>query len=85
MPSAPVTPKMLEQLQVLQRAGATSLQSALGPYDGKPFNAGVLSRLVTCGWAEAKTLRAGAGGGLGSQKTVYWLTPAGLSEAERLP
>lgn len=85
MPSVTVTPKMLEQLKVLQRAGATSLQSALGPYDGKPFNAGVLSRLVTCGWAEAKTLRAGAGGGLSSQKTVYWLTPAGLSEAERLP
>lgn len=85
MAAPPVTPKMLEQLKVLQGAGATSVQTALGPYDGKPFNAGVLSRLVTCGWAEAKTLRAGAGGGLGSQKTVYWLTPAGLDEAERLP
>ncbi len=80
-----MTPRQIQQLDALAAAGATSLTTAIGPYDGHPFNNMVLGRLQSMGLAESKVIRAGSmrGNGLrsGGQQTVYWLTPAGLTKA----
>lgn len=82
-----LTVRQIQQLDALAAAGATSLKTAVGPYDGHPFNNMVLGRLQSMGLAESKVVRAGSlrGNGLRSsgQQTVYWLTPAGLTKAQQ--
>lgn len=84
-----LTHAQVEQLQALRAAGAFSLQTAVGPYDGAAFfNNMVLGRLQTLALATSKVLRAGADRGngrtLSGQQTVYWLTDAGAAVAKEL-
>ena len=82
-----LTIRQIEQLDALAAAGATSLTTAVGPFDGHPFNNMVLGRLQSMGLAESKVIRAGSlrgdGRRSGGQQTVYWLTPAGLTKAQQ--
>lgn len=78
-----LTENQQRQLQALRYAGALTLASAVGPFDGaRYFNNMVLGRLQNLGLTSSKVLRAGSrradGQTNGSQQTVYWLTPAGL-------
>lgn len=76
-----LSPAMKAQMVALRDHGAVSLQSALGPYDGRKCEPTLMARLARRGLVESKTLRAGASGSMGGQKTVHWLTSIGQTVA----
>tara|TARA_R110000764_G_scaffold93727_3_gene177414 strand:- start:120 stop:359 length:240 start_codon:yes stop_codon:yes gene_type:complete len=74
-----LTPALKAQLKALRDFGAVSLETALGPYDGRKCEPTLTSRLASMGLVESKTIRP-----LGSQRTVHWLTPTGQTAAAAL-
>lgn len=88
--AAALSPAQLDQLRVLQRAGAVDWDTAIGPYDpawsasGVSCNPGVLSKLWTKGLTKSRVVRTGAKGNLGGQYTAYFLAPEGAARARQL-
>lgn len=74
-----LTPALNGQLRALRDFGAVSLDTALGPYDGRKCEPTLTSRLAVMGLVESRTVRKA-----GTQKTVHWLTPTGQTAAAAL-
>ncbi|MBX3480123.1 MAG: hypothetical protein KF842_06960 [Caulobacter sp.] len=68
------------QLLLLIRFSAGSRRTALDVYRAPDINPGTMARLQAMGL----TVSAREGSGRTGQRTVYWLSPEGMGEANRL-